>query len=84
MTKRTYSLPTVDCQLWTANCGLEISSTQVSRLAKELDEQLQAFLERPLGRFEYVYPDARYEKTRHQNSVRDVAVLVAWRKADHQ
>ncbi len=65
-------------------CGLEISSTQVSRLAKELDEQLQAFLERPLGRFEYVYPDARYEKTRHQNSVRDVAVLVAWRKADHQ
>jgi len=58
-------------------CGLEISSTQVSRLTKELDEQLQAFRNRHLRRFEYVYLDARYEKSRHQNSVRDVAVLVA-------
>ena len=58
-------------------CGLEISSTQVSRLAKELDEQLQDFRERPLESFEYVYLDARYEKSRYTGSVRDVAVLVA-------
>jgi len=58
-------------------CGLEVSSTQVSRLTKELDEQLQAFRERPLGSFEYVYLDARYEKVRYQGSVRDVAVLIA-------
>jgi transposase-like protein len=58
-------------------CGLQISSTQVSRLAKELDEQLQTFRNRPLGCFEYVYLDARYEKVRYQGSVRDVAVLIA-------
>jgi len=58
-------------------CGLEISSTQVSRLSKELDEQLQAFRERSLNHYEYLYLDARYEKTRNQGSVRDMAVLVA-------
>lgn len=46
-------------------------------MAKELDQQLKAFRERPLGSFEYVYLDARYEKARQTSYVRDVTVLVA-------
>jgi len=58
-------------------CGLEISATQVSRLTKALDETLEAFRQRPLGSFEYVYLDARYEKGRYGGVVRDLAVLIA-------
>ena len=40
-------------------CGFEISSTQVSRCASLLDEELQKFRERPLtGKYAYVYFDA--------------------------
>lgn len=59
-------------------CGLNISSTQVSRLSMELDEQLQAFRERPLvDPYEFVYLDATYEKIRHGGSVISMAVFVA-------
>ena len=58
-------------------CGTEISSSQVSRLSRELDEQLQAFRERPLGEYPYVYLDARYEKIRHGGRVISMAVLMA-------
>lgn len=58
-------------------CGFEISSTQVSRVARELDEVLTAWRNRPLGHFPYVYLDARYEKVRHGGIVRDCAVLIA-------
>jgi len=59
-------------------CGFEISSTQVSRCAKLLDEELQKFRERPLtAKYAYVYFDAIYEKVRHDNSVIDMATLVA-------
>ncbi|RUO81309.1 IS256 family transposase [Idiomarina tyrosinivorans] len=58
-------------------CGFEISSTQVSRAAHELDVHLQQWRERPLGSFPYVVLDARYEKVRHGGSVIDCAVLVA-------
>ncbi len=59
-------------------CGFEISSTQVSRCSKLLDEELQKFRERPLnGKYAYVYFDAEYEKVRHDNSVIDMATLVA-------
>jgi transposase-like protein len=58
-------------------CGFEISSTQVSRVARELDEVLTAWRNRPLGNFPYVYLDARYEKVRHGGVVRDCAVLIA-------
>ena len=50
---------------------------QVSRAAKLLDEELEAWRERPLGKVRYVILDARYEKVRHGGSVRDCAVLVA-------
>lgn len=58
-------------------CGFEISSSEVSRASKALDEQLQAWRERPLGQFPYVYMDARYEKVRHNGVIVDCAVLLA-------
>lgn len=59
-------------------CGFDISSTQVSRCAKLLDEELQKFRDRPLScRYAYVYFDAIYEKIRHEHSVIDMAKLIA-------
>lgn len=59
-------------------CGFEISSTQVSRCAALLDEELQQFRQRPLtNRYKYVYFDAIYEKVRHSNCVDGRATLVA-------
>jgi putative transposase len=57
--------------------GLEISSSSVSRAAQLLDEELEQWRTRPLGAFEYVILDARYEKVRHGGSVRDCALLQA-------
>ena len=58
-------------------CGVEISSTQVSRATADLDEILQAWRERPLGRYRYIYLDARYEKVRQDGRVQDAAVFIA-------
>ena len=58
-------------------CGLEISSTQVSRLSAELDEYLNEWRERRLGRVRYLVLDATYMKVRHGGSVVDCAVLIA-------
>jgi putative transposase len=58
-------------------CGLEVSSTDVSRAAKLLDEELEQWRTRPLGCFVQLILDARYEKVRHGGAVRDCALLVA-------
>lgn len=58
-------------------CGFAVTSTQVSRAAALLDEQLAQWRERPLGRMKYLYLDARYEKVRFDGQVRSAAVLVA-------
>jgi len=58
-------------------CGLEISSTQVSRATKLLDEEVESWRNRRLGSIRYLVLDARYEKVRHGGSVIDCAVLVA-------
>ena len=58
-------------------CGFAVTASEVSRAAQALDEQLQAWRERPLGAYAYVYLDARYEKVRHGGLVVDVAVLLA-------
>jgi len=58
-------------------CGKEISSTQVSRLAAVLDEEVTKFKSRPLDSYCYVYFDAQYEKIRDEGSVRSLAVLKA-------
>jgi transposase-like protein len=58
--------------------GIEsLSSTQVSRATKLLDEELAAWRNRPLDQMKYLILDARHEKARHDGVVRDVAVLSA-------
>ncbi len=54
-----------------------LSSSQVSRATRLLDEELAAWRNRPLGLMKYLILDARYEKARHDGVVRDVAVLSA-------
>lgn len=58
-------------------CGLEISSTQVSRVSALLDEELEKWRKRPLGEFKMLILDARYEKVRIDSTVRSCAVLIA-------
>ena len=63
-------------------CGYEISSTQVSRISKGLDEELEKWRRRPLAEHQHLVLDARYEKVRHGGQVLSVAVLVAIGIAD--
>ena len=58
-------------------CGCEVSTSEVSRAAAALDEELEKWRNRPLGAYKYLILDARYEKVRHGGSVVDCAVLVA-------
>ena len=58
-------------------CGLDVSSTQVSRATQLMDEELNAWRQRPLGEIPYLVLDARYEKVRHGGSVVSCAVLIA-------
>jgi transposase-like protein len=58
-------------------CGLEVSSSQVSRAAAELDEMLEAWRTRELGVYRYIVLDAQYEKVRQAGQVLDAAVLIA-------
>jgi len=58
-------------------CGLEITSTQVSRATGLLDDELEKWRNRPLGHTPFVLLDARYEKVRHGGSVLNCAVLIA-------
>ena len=58
-------------------CGLEVSSTQVSRATKLLDDELTAWRKRPLGKVQYLLLDARYEKVRQAGAVLSCAVLIA-------
>src|SRR5947209_16358441 len=58
-------------------CGLEVTSSQVSRAAQALDGELEKWRSRPLGETPYLILDARYEKVRHGGQVVPCAVLVA-------
>ncbi len=66
-----------------ALCGLTLSSMQVSRAAKVLDDELERWRTRALGAYPYVYLDARYEKVRHGGTVVDCAVRVAMGVDEH-
>ena len=69
---------TRDVEKVLAEFGIEgMSSTQVSRATAMLDPELQAWRKRALGRFKYVFLDARYEKTREHGVSDDCAVLTA-------
>jgi Transposase and inactivated derivatives len=58
-------------------CGSSVSSMQVSRAAKMLDEELESWRSRPLGETPYLFLDARYEKVRQAGHVQDAAILMA-------
>ena len=58
-------------------CGIEVSSSQVSRATAELDEHFKQWRERALGEMAYVQVDARYEKVREGGLVIDQALLQA-------
>ena len=55
-----------------------ISKSQVSRLCEELDEKVNAFLERPIeGDWPYLWIDATYVKVRQNGRIVSVAVIIA-------
>jgi len=58
-------------------CGHEVSSSTVSRLTTQLDQELQRWRERPLGDVWYLILDARYEHVRRGGTVVDMSLLVA-------
>jgi putative transposase len=58
--------------------GLRISRSEVSRIAQGLDEQVEAFRQRPLeGRYPYLWLDAKVEKVRDGGRVRRKCLVVA-------
>ena len=59
-------------------CGFEVTSMDVSRASKLLDEEFGQWRSRSLGQYVYLMLDARYEKVRQGGSVVDSAVLVAY------
>lgn len=58
-------------------CGLEVTSSQVSRAMQALDAELSAWRERALGEIRYLLLDARYEKVRVGGVVVSCALLIA-------
>src|SRR5260370_19774667 len=55
-----------------------ISKSQVSRLCTEIDDKIDAFLNRPLeGDWPYLWLDATYVKVRANGRIVSVAVIVA-------
>ena len=55
-----------------------VTRSQVSRLCAEIDERVQAFLDRPLeGDWPYLWIDATYVKVRQYGRVVSVAVIMA-------
>jgi len=58
-------------------CGINVTSTEVSRTTQQLDEELEKWRNRPLGEIPFVQFDARYEDVRMNGSVVSAATLVA-------
>jgi putative transposase len=55
-----------------------ISKSQVSKLCKEIDERVGAFLKRPLaGEWPYLWLDATYLKVRESGRIVSVAAIIA-------
>src|SRR6476646_10487690 len=55
-----------------------ISKSQVSKLCKDIDERLHAFLDRPLtGEWPYLWLDATYLKQREGGRIVSVAAIIA-------
>lgn len=59
-------------------CGFNVTSMEVSRASKLLDDEFVQWRSRPLGQYKHLILDARYEKVRQGGSVVDSAVLIAY------
>jgi putative transposase len=58
--------------------GIKIDKSAVSRMCKELDENVEAFKNRPLtGEYPYVWLDATFPKVREGGHVQGMALVVA-------
>jgi putative transposase len=58
--------------------GLRVSRSEVSRIYAGLDEQVEAFRERPLeGRYPYLFVDGKVEKVRDGGRVVRKCVVIA-------
>jgi transposase-like protein len=65
-------------KITTELCGREFSKSTVSRLTGELDEQVQAWAERPLDKsYPFLVLDAMQVKVRRQGAVRSTTVMLA-------
>ncbi len=65
-------------KITTELCGREFAKSTVSRLTKQLNEQVKAWDERPLeGEYPFLVLDAMHVKVRRQGGVRSTAVLLA-------
>ena len=54
-----------------------VSKSQVSRLCEEIDERVNAFLQRPIvGESPYIWIDATYLKVRQDHRITSVAVIL--------
>ena len=59
--------------------GLRISKSEVSRICQGLDEQVEAFRNRPLeGRYRYLWLDAKIERVRDGGRVVQKALVLAY------
>lgn len=59
-------------------CGHEFSSSTISRVTEQLDQELKKFAERRLEeKYPYLVLDARYEKVRQEGVISSQAVQVA-------
>ena len=59
--------------------GLRISKSEVSRICQGLDEQVEAFRNRPLeGRYPYLWLDAKVEKVRDGGRVVSKCLVLAY------
>jgi len=65
-------------EITTELCGREFSKSTVSRLAQDLDEQVQAWAERPLEQeYPFLMLDAMQLKVRRQKAVRSTTAMLA-------
>jgi putative transposase len=59
-------------------CGSTISSSQVSRVSKELDEEIAGWKTESIGQIQYLVLDATYQTVRMGNKATKAALLVAF------
>lgn len=58
-------------------CGFEVSSTQVSKLTAELDDEFEKWRNRPLLEILHLFTDVTYLKVRIDCKGMDCATLIA-------